>query len=66
MPRPVNKQTTKSFEITVPTKLYEYLSFLAANTILGANESAVASYLLTVQLEDRLKSGFHTINTPKA
>ena len=65
MARPANKQETKTLEIAVPIRLYEYLGFLAANSVLGASENAIASYLLTKQLEDFLTSKFHENNTPR-
>jgi len=65
MARPANKQETKSLEIAVPQALHDYLGFLAANTVLGASESAVASYVLTKQLEEMLRTGFHTISVPR-
>lgn len=65
MARPTNKQETRSLEITVPQSLYDYLGFLATNTILGASENAVAAYVLTKQLEEMLAGGFHNLNVPR-
>ena len=65
MARPANKQETRSLEIAVPQALYDYLGYLAANTILGASENTVASFILAKQLEEMLRSGFHNISVPR-
>ena len=52
-----NKQDTKPFEITVPLVLYEHLTALAAQSHLGATESAVAVALIVAQIDEREKSG---------
>lgn len=57
MGRPPNRQKTEKLEITLPVALYEHLTALAAETHLGANESAVAVALIVAQLEERERSG---------
>jgi hypothetical protein len=41
------------------------LSHLAGNSVLGASESEVASFLLTQQVMGMLKDGFHELRIPK-
>ena len=50
MARPRNKAETRSLTISVPIRLHDYLAHLAQNSILGASESEVASFLLTQQV----------------
>lgn len=57
MGRPPNRQRTDKLEITLPAALYEHLTALAAETHLGANESAVAVALIIAQIEERERSG---------
>jgi len=65
MARPRNKAETRSLTVSVPLRLYDYLSHLARNSVLGASESEVASFLLTQQVMDMLKDGFHDLRIPE-
>jgi hypothetical protein len=64
MARPRNKAETKSLTVSVPIRLYDYLSHLARNSVLGASESEVASFLLTQQVMGMLRDGFHDLRIP--
>jgi hypothetical protein len=66
MARPKNKAETKSLTISVPIRLHDYLAHLARNSILGASESEVASFLLTQQVMAMLRDGFHDLHVPDA
>jgi len=66
MARPRNKAETRSLTISVPVRLHDYLAHLARNSILGASESEVASFLLTQQVMAMLKDGFHDLHVPDA
>jgi hypothetical protein len=66
MARPRNKAETRSLTVSVPIRLYDYLSHLARNSVLGASESEVASFLLTQQVMGMLKDGFHDLHVPAA
>jgi hypothetical protein len=64
MARPRNKAETRSLTISVPIRLHDYLAHLARNSILGASESDVASFLLTQQVMAMLRDGFHDLRIP--
>ena len=66
MARPRNKAETRSLTVSVPIRLYDYLSHLAGNSVLGASESEVASFLLTQQVMSMLRDGFHDLRIPEA
>lgn len=59
MARTPNKQETKTFEVTVPQALYDYLGFLAANTPLGSSENVVAVHILTVRIQEMILASEH-------
>ena len=63
---PVKKGDPKSFQVTVPKPLYDYLGYLAQRSVLGVSENEIASYILRKHIEEMLKSGFHKIDIPKA
>jgi hypothetical protein len=48
-----------SVDFRVSPKLYEYLTFLARNTILGPKETDVARAVLTSRLEQMLREKYH-------
>jgi hypothetical protein len=64
MARPKNKAETRTLTFSVPIRLYDYLNHLARNSILGASESEVASFLLTQQVMTMLRDGFHNLSIP--
>lgn len=51
MARPVKKQETETFEITVPVALHVALVHLATHTTFGATENQVATYILSKEIE---------------
>ena len=65
MARPRNKAETRSLTLSVPIRLHDYLNHLARNSILGASESEVASFLLTQQVTAMLRDGFHNLSIPE-
>lgn len=66
MARPRNKAETRSLTVSVPVRLYDYLSHLARNSVLGASESEVAGFLLTQQVMGMLRDGFHDLRIPES
>lgn len=66
MARPKHKSETKSFEITVPMRLYRYLSYLAKHSAIGTSENAIASYIVVKETQAMLKDGVHKIKVPQA
>ena len=66
MARPKNKAETRTLTVSVPARLHDYLGHLARNSILGASESEVASFLLTQQVMAMLRDGFHDLQVPDA
>lgn len=64
MARPKNKAETRTLTVSVPARLHDYLGHLARNSILGASESEVASFLLTQQVMAMLRDGFHDLQVP--
>ena len=63
-PKP-NKGESHPIHVTIPKRLYDYLGYLAQQSILGVSESDLASYILRKELENLLKTGFHKIDIPK-
>jgi hypothetical protein len=60
------KDKTKPIRMVVSARLYDYLGYLARNTMLGAKENDVAAYLLTQRLEAMLAARYHeTEKVPK-
>lgn len=59
------KKPTKPIRMPVSARLYEYLTWLSQNTMLGASENDVATYLLTQKAEELRQSGFHDPDPPK-
>ena len=57
MARPVKRQETQTFEITVPQALHASLVHLASHTIYGVTENAVAAFILTKEIERMQKAG---------
>jgi hypothetical protein len=65
MARPENKQETQTLSITVPQVAFGYLTHLARNTMLGANENEIAARLLTDALQELAQREFHSLQIPK-
>ena len=55
----------KSFQITVPMTLWDYLTFLAAHSVLGTSEQDVAVHILTRELDAMFRAGYHDKRIPK-
>jgi CHAT domain-containing protein len=56
MARPIKRQETESFEITIPIALQAALIHLATHTTFGMTENAVAVYILTKEIERMQKA----------
>ena len=63
--RPPNRAGTKAISITVPQRLYDYLTYLAQTTVLGASEAEVATYILTNKVMEMLRERFHEMQIPE-
>jgi hypothetical protein len=59
-----NKGGTKAISVTVPQRLYDYLTYLAQTTVLGASESDIAAYILTSRVMEMLRDRFHETEIP--
>jgi hypothetical protein len=64
MARPIKRQETETFEITIPISLYSALTHLATYTPLGPTENAVAGFMLTKEIERMQKAGEYGLRMP--
>src|SRR5215468_7983186 len=64
--RPPNKAGTRAISVTVPQRLYDYLTYLAQTTVLGASDSDVAAYILTNKVMEMLHNKFHEMEIPNS
>jgi len=64
MARPVKRQETETFEITVPAALHAALVHLATHTSFGVTENAVATYILGKEIERMQKAGEFGLKMP--
>jgi hypothetical protein len=55
---PPEKEETLLIRMAVSVRVYEYLSWLKRNTMLGASENDVARYVLTDALKAMRKDGY--------
>ncbi len=65
MPAPPKVGEPRPFQITVPNPLWDYLTHLAAHSMLGTSEQEVAVHLLTRELNAMFESGYHDRRIPK-
>jgi hypothetical protein len=65
MPGPPKIGDPKPFQITVPMPLWNYLTYLAGNSVLGTSEQEVALHILTRELNAMLVAGYHDKRIPK-
>lgn len=56
---------TRLIRMRVSPRLFDYLSYLARHTLLGASENDVAEHVLTRRLEEMLLSGYHETKIPR-
>ena len=59
------KQGTRPLPLTVPLALYEYLTSLARNSVLGARETEVAGFLLTREITRMIAAREHELPFPR-
>jgi hypothetical protein len=64
MARPIKRQETETFEITVPGAMHVALVHLATHTTYGATENAVAVYLLSKEIERMQKANEFGLKPP--
>ena len=55
----------KAFQITVPKPLYDYLTYLAAHSMLGTSEGEVATHVLIRELNAMFTAGYHDRRIPE-
>lgn len=66
MARPKNKAETRTLELSVSVNLYDYLSYLAANSLLGVSEADIANKLLALRLNEMFVSNYHEKKVPRS
>lgn len=64
MTRPIKRQETETFEITVPVSLHAALVHLATVSPLGQTENAVATYILAKEIERMQRAGEYGLRMP--
>jgi len=62
--RKPNKGEMKSFNVSLPLRLYRYLGYLAEHNGVGGSESEVASYFLRAKLIELAERKFHELELP--
>lgn len=62
--RPPKKGEVETLKLAVPKPLYDYLTYLATTSMIGASENEVAKYLLTQRLEAMLSEDYHDKQIP--
>lgn len=60
-----NEGEGKTFSVTVPAGLYEYLTRHARRAIIGKNQGEVAVYLITQQALSYERDGFLGVEFPR-
>ena len=65
MAPPPKVGTSRPFQISVPIPLWEYLTFLAATSLLGTSEQEVAVHILVRELNAMFDAGYHNKRIPK-
>jgi len=65
VPPPTKVGDPKSFQITVPMPLWEYLTYLAGRSMLGTSEQEVAVHILTRELNAMFAASYHDKRIPK-
>ena len=59
------KQETRPLPLTVPLAQYEYLTYLARHSVLGARETEVASHILTREITRMIAAREHDLSFPR-
>ena len=65
MPDEQEDGKTKLIRMRVSPRLFDYLTYLARHTLLGASENDVAEHVLTRRLEEMLFAGYHEQRIPR-
>lgn len=66
MARPIKRQDTVTFEITIPASLHKALIYLATRSPLGTSENTVAVFLLTKEIERMQKAQEFGLRMPES
>ena len=61
---PTKLGETKSFQMTVPLPLYEYLEWLARHSVYGPTAKEAAVKLLTERINHMIESEYHNNRVP--
>jgi hypothetical protein len=56
---------TRLIRMRVSSRVFDYLTYLARHTLLGASENDVAEHVLTRRLEEMLFAGYHEQKIPR-
>ena len=59
------KQPTRPLPLTIPVAQFEYLTYLARHSVLGARETEVAGYLLTREITRMIAAREHELPFPR-
>lgn len=59
------KQDTRALPLTIPLAQYEYLTYLARHSVLGARETEVAAHVLTREILRMIGTREHEIPFPR-
>jgi hypothetical protein len=59
------KQETRPLPLTIPLAQYEYLTYLARHSPMGARETEVAGYILTREITRMIIAREHDITFPR-
>ncbi len=62
---PKNVGEPKSFQVTIPARLYDYLTLLAKRSFRGTSETGIASRLLQNKLEEMYDAKAHDTPIPR-
>jgi hypothetical protein len=62
--RKPNKGEMKSFNVSLPLRLYGFLGYLVEHNGLGGSESELASYFLRAKLIELAERKFHELELP--
>jgi hypothetical protein len=62
--RPIKRQETATFQVTVPASLHAALVHLATHTPLGETENAVAAFIIAKEIERMQRTGEYGLRMP--
>ena len=65
MGKSASKQKGVALPLTVPLRLYEYLTWLSRHSALGSRETEVASHILREAIRQMILKGEHSVAFPR-